>query len=177
MELIFVRHGQTEWNKENRLLGHTDMDLDDEGIQEARELLSRLDPDFELIYSSPLKRCRETAEIIAQHFGKKIMVSDNLLERDFGSFDGKTWKEINRETGKDMKTIDHDQKYDYRAYGGESAEQVKARVLKFLEEAKRQPHEKALVVCHVGVIWMMYLLFPAYKRRSVSNASVHKFVL
>jgi len=178
MELTIIRHGKTDWNTEHRIQGHADIELNAEGLRETKELLHKIDSDFEIVYSSPLKRCLRAAEIIARHLGKELVVDNDLLERDFGSLDGKTWVEIIAATGNaEIRNIDHESEYDYRPYGGESAEQVKARVLKFLAEIKEKRYQKVLAMSHVGVIWMMYKLFPDYERLSASSASIHKFIL
>jgi len=178
MELLLIRHGETEWNKQHRLLGHTDLELDEEGLRESREIAAGLELDFDALYSSPLKRCFQMAELISERSGKRIIVDANLLERDFGSLDGRTWEQLITATGNpDIRAIDHESRYDYRAYGGESAEQVKTRVTAFLDELKRHPYNKVVAVSHVGVIWMMYVLFPQYQRQSASNASIHQFTI
>src|ERR1700674_1532183 len=148
MKLIFVRHGQTDWNKENKLMGRTDIELNSEGQAQCEVLVQKLDPNFEVIFSSPLKRAYGTAEAIAEHFDKPIIIKEELTERDFGSLSGKTWSEIQQETGVDMKALTKEERYDFRPYGGESAQQVKERVLKFLEDLKIQPYSTVVVASH-----------------------------
>ena len=158
-------------------MGRTDIALNEEGRAQCQELLQKLDPDFEIIFSSPLKRARETAQVLAEHFGKKVITADELAERDFGSLSGKTWDEIHEATGIDMKTITKAEKYDFRPYGGESAEQVKERIVKFLEDLKTQPYSNVVVACHGGVISMMHHLFPKDEISSITNTSIHVFEL
>ena len=65
MELYLIRHGKTIWNAENRLQGRTDIELNEEGIAAAKELGEKLkNIHFDMIYSSPLKRAFNTAELI-----------------------------------------------------------------------------------------------------------------
>ena len=69
MELIIVRHGETEFNKQHKVMGQRiDAPLDEIGLQQARETLSKIPNDFAVIYSSPLKRAAQTAKIIADFF-------------------------------------------------------------------------------------------------------------
>ena len=88
MELIFVRHGETDSNKKKTFLGWTDAELNDEGIRQACKLgeeLKRIT--FDGIYSSSLKRASKTAEIINEKLNMEIVYSDNLKERNFGIWD------------------------------------------------------------------------------------------
>jgi broad specificity phosphatase PhoE len=177
MKLIFVRHGQTDWNKEKKLMGRTDIELNEEGRAQCQELVQKLESDFYVIFSSPLKRAYETAQVIAEHFGKEVIIKNELTERDFGTLSGKTWIQIQEETGVDMRAITKEERYDFRPYGGESAEDVKARLLKFLEEVKTQPYSKVVIACHSGVISMMRHLFPNNEISPITNTSVHEFEL
>jgi|SRR3989344_2271109 len=177
MKFIFVRHGQTDWNRDRIIIGWNDPELNEEGIKQSYELLASLENNFDVIYSSPFKRAYATAEIISKHFNLPIVVKDDLKERNFGSLAGKTWAEMDKEQKKDMRAIDRQQKYDYTSFGGESAEQVKERVLRFVDEAKKSSGQKPLVVCHGGVIRMLHYLFSNKEIPSITNISIHEFNL
>lgn len=177
MKLIFVRHGQTDWNKEKKLMGRTDIPLNDEGRAQAAEMVLSLDGNFDALYSSPLKRAYETAQVVANRFQKDIIVDERLAERSFGSLAGKSWAEIEAETHEDMKTITKAEQYDFRAWGGESADDVKARLLAFLEDLKKESYTTVVIVCHSGIISMMRHLFPNNETTHISNASVNTFEL
>ena len=89
MNIFVTRHGQTNWNKEGKVQGHVDIELNDEGKKQAlilNELLK--DEPIELILCSPLVRARQTAEIIKGDRDIKIVSDKGLLERDFGEFEG-----------------------------------------------------------------------------------------
>jgi broad specificity phosphatase PhoE len=89
-QIYLVRHGETEWNKLRRLQGATDVPLNQTGRNQAAELTKRLDlSQIARIVSSPLKRAHETAEIIAQPYGLKVEIENGLIERSYGSFEGK----------------------------------------------------------------------------------------
>ncbi len=95
MNLFLVRHGQTEWNHEKRMQGRLDSPLAKEGKawgQKAATLLSTIDQPARL-FSSPLGRAYETAELIAQKLRCPIEITDLLLEMNHGQFDGLTRKE------------------------------------------------------------------------------------
>ena len=84
--IYVVRHGQTDWNIEHRIQGHQDIPLNDKGVEEANFLKDELsDIDFDLVFSSPLKRAYKTAEIITK---KPIRIDDRLIERYNGKLEG-----------------------------------------------------------------------------------------
>ena len=86
MNIYVVRHGQTDWNKENKLQGNTDIELNDNGRKQALDLKGELkNIDYDIIISSPLKRAIQTAELINNN--KPIIIEDNLRERSFGDFE------------------------------------------------------------------------------------------
>lgn len=96
MRLVFVRHAESEGNAEGRLQGHADFPLSDEGRAQARTLFDRfkregLQPTH--VYSSPLKRTAETAQIVSREWLAETSYSDELKEYDIGVFSGLTWKE------------------------------------------------------------------------------------
>jgi broad specificity phosphatase PhoE len=91
----FLRHGQTTWNVEGRFQGHTDIPLNDIGLSQAQDaatILARCPVD--LIVASPLIRARTTAEIVAAHLGKPLLMDDALKERHFGAFEGLVVNEV-----------------------------------------------------------------------------------
>lgn len=87
MELIVVRHGQTEWNVSKKVQGQADIPLNNMGIAQANNLRKSLkDEKFDIVISSPLLRARQTAKILCEN--KNIIYEDRLKERDFGEFEG-----------------------------------------------------------------------------------------
>jgi broad specificity phosphatase PhoE len=96
----FLRHGQTKWNAEGRFQGHTDIALNDVGLSQAHDaatILARCP--VELIVASPLIRARQTAEIVARHLGKPLLMDDALKERHFGAFEGLVVNEVKAQFG------------------------------------------------------------------------------
>jgi len=179
MHLYFIRHGETEFNKHHQLMGQAiDAPLDEKGLQQAHEVIAKLPKDFSLIYTSPLKRAAQTAQIIADYYDKNIEVRQELKERDFGSLSGKTWDQIDRETGQDLSAQDQALTYDYRPFGGESADQVRQRLQMFLDDVRvKHPREELVVVTHFGLISLMNSLYKHEEHHKLTNTSVHKFVL
>ena len=93
-KLILVRHGQTEMNAEGLYFGKLNPPLNDLGINQAYEAKNKLlNIDYDKIYSSPLERAKQTAEI-CNYLDKDIIFDSNLEEINFGIFEGLTFKEI-----------------------------------------------------------------------------------
>ena len=95
MELILVRHGETPFNRERKVQGITDMELNDSGLRQAHQLaLALKDHEIHQIYSSPLKRACKTAEAINQFHNIPIHRRSGLMEMDQGDFEGLSFKEL-----------------------------------------------------------------------------------
>ena len=91
VEIVLIRHGKTEGNKEKRYIGRTDQPLSEEGIAGIKENLGRY-PSVEKVYASPMKRTRQTAELI--YPGQASEIVDGLREMDMGVFEGKNHAEL-----------------------------------------------------------------------------------
>lgn len=92
---LCVRHGITDWNRQGRFQGLTDIPLNDEGISQANAAALRLqDVPFDHVVSSPLIRAVKTAEIIAAALRKPVSIDTGLIECDFGSFEGRSIAEV-----------------------------------------------------------------------------------
>jgi broad specificity phosphatase PhoE len=94
MELWLVRHAQTEWSVSGQHTGHTDIPLTEAGREHARSL-KLPDRDWQLVLSSPLGRAVETAQLAG--FGDRVQLRDDLMEWDYGDYEGKTTDEIRQE--------------------------------------------------------------------------------
>jgi probable phosphoglycerate mutase len=124
VEVVLVRHGETEWSAALRHTGRTDVPLLEEGERQARAVGQALHGRrFALVLSSPLQRALETAQLA----GYEPEVREELAEWDYGDYEGRTTVEI-RETVPDW-TI-----WGYGAAGGESAAEVAARVDRVVSE-------------------------------------------
>ena len=95
MELILVRHGETPFNRERKVQGITDIELNDAGLRQAQQLaLSLKDHEIHRIYSSPLKRAYQTAEAINQFHEVPLHRRSGLMEMDQGDFEGLSFQEL-----------------------------------------------------------------------------------
>ena len=91
MNLYVVRHGQTDWNIQGLVQGTTDINLNSTGIKQANQVAEQLkDINFSAIYSSPLKRTLDTANLINKNHGLNIIADNGIIERGFGDFEGTT---------------------------------------------------------------------------------------
>ena len=151
--LYFVRHGETDWNRERRIQGRTDIPLNAAGHAQASAIARRLrqvvgEPDVLDFYASPLGRARQTMAAILAGFGlaeDHALIDDRLTERGFGAYDGQTWRELF------AAGIDPDRDpaayHDWRPEGGESFADVAERVGAWLDGVAGP----AIVVSHSGV--------------------------
>ncbi|MGV7929925.1 MAG: histidine phosphatase family protein [Spirochaetota bacterium] len=104
MRLILVRHGETTWNRENRVQGRSDTPLSETGITQAERLAGSMEGErIDLIVSSPLRRAAETASIINRHIGAPVELDEDLMELDQGIFEGMSFQELSRDHGEFLK--------------------------------------------------------------------------
>ena len=163
-----VRHGETDWNRERRIQGSTDIPLNDTGREQARAtgalLASRR---WTALVASPLSRAAETARLIGDHVGLgEPELEPRLAERDYGQAEGLTGAEI------DVKFPD-----DADVPGREPREKVAERAVAALHDlAARHPGEAVIVVAHGGVIRsVLETIAPGRHREPITNGSVHSF--
>ena len=89
MNIFVVRHGQTEWNVMKKMQGSADIELNEKGLSQASDTADMLrDLAFDIIFCSPLKRAKQTAEIINDDRGLNIIFDERLRERNYGEFEG-----------------------------------------------------------------------------------------
>lgn len=93
MKLYFIRHGETDWNLQGRLQGREDIELNENGILQAKLCgQAFIDRNIKAVITSPLKRAKKTAEIIAETIASDTLIVDEaLIERDFGILSGQTF--------------------------------------------------------------------------------------
>ena len=131
--LHFVRHGETDWNRDGRIQGGTDVPLSAAGRDQARELAASLAARaIGAIYASDLRRAVETAEPLAARLDLLVLTTAALRERDFGANEGRIAVEVAAEFGKEVGTrwLGPDERHP----GGESMREVYERVATFLDE-------------------------------------------
>lgn len=155
MEVYVIRH--TKVNVASGICyGQTDVDVAATFETEAEALTGKLPVSFDVVYSSPLKRCMQ----LARKFGKNIITDDRLKEMHFGDWELKCWNEI-PESQIAPWYIDY---VHTSAIGGESFSAVYERLHAFMEDLRKNTHnQKVLIVCHGGIIrsiWCYILQIP-----------------
>jgi len=150
-EILLARHGETDWNRENRFQGHADPPLNEVGRAQSAELAATLAHEpIAAVYSSPLRRALETAETVAARHELAPITVEALREVDVGSWEGLTRAQVETRFPEQFRRwLDYGPGWE----DGETHEQMGERVLAALRElAHRHPDEHILVVTHGGPI-------------------------
>lgn len=155
--LCLIRHGETEWNAEKRIQGHTDIPLSATGRAQALAMAyNAAHHRFAAIYSSDLARARETAQALAAREDAPVLPLPQLRERHYGIFQGLTATEA---------AVRHPQAYacyvardpDYAFETGESLRAFADRVASGIDWlARHHPGQTVAAVCHSGVLDILY---------------------
>ena len=135
-ELILVRHGETDWNRDQRWQGHADRPLNETGREQARAIAEELASEqIDAIYTSDLARARETAELIAERAGVPFVLEPQLREIDVGEWQGLTRPEIEERYPEGFRNW-HERGHGWER--GETYDELAERVLAAIE-APRVP--------------------------------------
>lgn len=148
--VILVRHGQTLWNALGKYQGHTDVPLNEVGIEQARKVAKRLaGENISAVYASDLSRAKDTAKIIAQKHGLEVETDKKLREMNFGLWEGKTYTQIQEEYPQLVKVWISDPQL-LQIPQGETFSQVQLRAIRALKEIIRRHNinETIVVVAH-----------------------------
>jgi probable phosphoglycerate mutase len=150
---IAIRHGETIWNRDGRLMGNLDIPLNPNGVQQAEAVAERLARiEFHTIYSSDLSRAYDTARVIADKTGKEIVRDPRLRERNAGVLQGLT-KAERAEKHADIYQQQEEVGEEYVIPEGESDGQMTRRVVECLEDIReKHPGETVVLVAHGGVL-------------------------
>ena len=169
--LYLVRHGETDWNRQRRIQGRTDIPLNDTGREQALMTGHRLAAfgSWDGLYASPLSRARETAAIVGREVGlgePELMPA--LVERDYGEAEGMDWLQVERRYPDGIPVP-----------GRESRHEVADRVVPALVElATARPETALIVVSHGGAIRaVLDQVEPGHEYGAITNGSVHSFDL
>jgi alpha-ribazole phosphatase len=180
MEVYLIRHTQVAVGKDT-CYGQSDVSLADTFLQDAEQLKNQLPNDFDAVYCSPLKRCKDLAialELDNIHF------DNSLMEMNFGDWENQKWNDLNQEDLNNWMT-------DFvkaKIPNGENLIELFDRVKQFLDNLRKQQHKKVLIITHSGVIrclWAYTLEIPLtnifkipvdYGQKLIINLSTeHKF--
>ena len=150
-KLTLIRHGLTSWNTSGRFQGHTDLPLSPEGEAQARALqkrLASLNAQPEAVYSSPLQRALQTAQIALPD--ADIITDERLKELNFGVFEGYTQAENEQHVDWDTWFANP---FKNAAPSGESYEALRQRCVAWLNDLPE--HRSAIAFAHSGTIQML----------------------
>lgn len=144
--IVLLRHGESQWNLENRFTGFKDIDLSENGIREAKEAGKRLKASgikFDQVFTSTQKRAYNTAELALKEAGqgdlfKAVIKHDDLRERDYGDLTGQNKDEARAQFGEDQVQIWR-RSYDIPPPGGECLKDVVENRVRPYYNAKIKP--------------------------------------
>ncbi|MGN0708983.1 MAG: histidine phosphatase family protein [Anaerovoracaceae bacterium] len=147
MRLYLARHGETDWNRLNKVMGRTDVPLNEKGLAQADALAGEIKEKnipLDVIYCSPLTRAVQTAGKAGAAAGCPVITRKELIEMDFGIYEG-----VQR-TDPDYQAAKHE--YFKRYPGGESFLDVAARAYTFLNDVvKNCGFDNVMIVSHNGI--------------------------
>jgi len=159
-KLILARHGETVWNIEKIYRGRADINLNEMGIRQA-ELLGEYLSNWglEAIYSSPLRRALDTANIIARYQKISVHIAEGLIDFDYGE-----WQSLPEQEAKRRYPTLHNEWYNnphkVKMPGGESLEDVRRRAIKVVSDVLASYQGSVVLVSHrvVNKVLICYLL-------------------
>ena len=161
-QVLFIRHGETDWNRIKRIQGHIDIPLAVTGIAQAGQLAQRLlleseaGAKIDAVYSSDLLRAQQTAKPFADALGLSLNLNVGLRERLYGDFQGHDSEEIRAKYPTEYAVWQrHDP--DFAPPGGESQRAFSRRVLAAVESiVVEHPGNRIACVAHGGVLDCIY---------------------
>lgn len=176
LEILLVRHGQTDWNVERRIMGAKPIGLNKVGRSQARALQKGLkDVPIDRICTSPLKRALQTSQIIDKGRDIPIVLEDNLQEIDYGDWVGKTFDEVRLDP---RYKAYHTKPSEAASPGKETIPIVRDRAVKCLEGLRQENHlSRVVVVTHADVIKIllahyMHLNLDEFHQLKIDNGSM-----
>jgi alpha-ribazole phosphatase/probable phosphoglycerate mutase len=170
-KILLIRHGKTDWNAEVRFQGSTDIPLNDNGYQQALKTAARLKSWHGVpIYSSPLKRAMQTAEVISA--GTPIVPLDGLTEIFFGEWEGAQVSDIRK---KDKIALDawHRDGFFSLPKNAETWEQIYDRVTQAVKICLLHEDERIIIVAHGGILRAIMISLLQLDPHSAWRLAVH----
>ena len=185
--ILLIRHGQSEWNKLNLFTGFKNIELSEQGIEEANKAgqnFKNLDIKFNIVFTSELKRAQETAKIILQNLDQwdflnnegKIISNINLNERDYGDLTGLNKKETAEKFGEEQ-VHKWRRGYSDQPPNGESLEDVVRRVTKYFEEVikpaiQRDENDNILIAAHGNSLRALLIVMNIYEPNNINSVEL-----
>ena len=150
-KIYLVRHGETDWNRERRVLGWSSTPLNDKGVVQAKALADILAHfNINKIYTSPLPRALQTAQILGSSLNLNPIEERRFIEANIGSWEGRFWKELEDDP---IRQQYYTRPETARPPNGETSKEVQKRAAAGISSiCHRQPDESLLVVTHADLI-------------------------
>jgi 2,3-bisphosphoglycerate-dependent phosphoglycerate mutase len=176
--LVLLRHGESQWNLENRFTGWVDVPLSARGIQEAKNAGEKLRPyRFDRAFTSVLQRANETLRLVLEVIGQTAIPTEKdkaLNERMYGELQGLNKAETAKKYGEEQVKIWR-RSYDVRPPGGESLKDTAERVLPYYEKAIK-PHlrqdETILIAAHGNSLRALVMELEQLSRQQVLELNI-----
>ena len=185
--ILLIRHGQSEWNKLNLFTGFKNIELSEQGIDEANKAgqnFKNLNIKFDIVFTSELKRAQETAKIILKNLDQwdhlyeegKIKTDINLNERDYGDLTGLNKKETADKFGEDQ-VHKWRRGYSDQPPNGESLEDVVRRVKIYFEESIKPAIQSAdnnniLIAAHGNSLRALLIVMNIYDPSNINSVEL-----
>jgi probable phosphoglycerate mutase len=183
VEILLIRHGETQWNVDKRLQGHRDIGLNREGLRQATALgRALLDEPLDAVFSSDLQRSIDTAQAIAAARGMTVQTDAALRERCFGAFEGLLHHEIGArypDAYAAWQQRDLDARYPCGQSDAETLREFSARAIACVARLAGSGGRKLAMVTHGGVLDALYrhinhLGYEKPRDFAVLNASINR---
>ena len=177
MKIYMIRHGQTDWNLAGKIQGKTDVPLNEEGRAQARFLAEAMKSrPAAKVFTSPLKRARETAQAVAEALEAPLLLVPEFEEVDFGLWEGLTWQQIGERYPKEYAGWRREP-VEHPPVGGEGRESASLRAKRGLEILfEKSGGEDAALVAHGAILaYIRDALFENQEKppeQIVKNASI-----
>ena len=185
--ILLIRHGQSEWNKLNLFTGFKNIELSEQGIDEANKAgqnFKNLNIEFDIVFTSELKRAQETAKIILKNLNqwdylyekRKIISNINLNERDYGELTGLNKKETAEKFGEEQ-VHKWRRGYSDQPPNGESLEDVVRRVKIYFEESinpaiQSADNKNILIAAHGNSLRALLIVMNIYDPSNINSVEL-----
>lgn len=170
-KIHLIRHGMTSESQEGKYIGHTDVPLSEAGIAQLEDMKAEyIYPVADVVFSSPLSRCTDTARIIYPE--AQIVTIDELIEYNFGEFEGRTAEELHEkeELFDDWLRGDRDVEPPFGESNADFAKRVCTAFAAIAEGVMKSGTEDTVIVTHGGVIMTIMAAF------ALPEASMHEWL-
>lgn len=179
MNFYLIRHGRTDWNDLNHIQGKSDIPLNAQGIRQAADLAVKIKQSalpIKNIWSSPLKRAVQTADILSRHLDIPYNIHEDLREVDLGDWEGHSWNEVALKFPNEYDKWQTNRRY-IPATGGECYNDMLMRTLDALNEIAGTASGDTAIITHSAVIMALLCYinnepFENMRKYKAANAAI-----